>query len=113
MIAHCGLICTECPAYLATRNDDQELRAKTAAEWSKMFKSEIKPQDINCDGCLSQSAKLFGYCGVCAVRRCGQEKGLENCAPCPDYPCPELTEILDFAPSAKKVLEEIRAGVRD
>ena len=33
MIAVCGIDCAGCPAYLATINDDKELRTRTAAEW--------------------------------------------------------------------------------
>ena len=30
MIAFCGLDCEKCDAYIATKNDDQALREKTA-----------------------------------------------------------------------------------
>ena len=33
MIAYCGLDCRKCDAYLATINDDQALREKTAKQW--------------------------------------------------------------------------------
>ncbi len=52
MIAFCGIVCTECPAFLATQKDDHNERMKVAELWSKEFKAEIKPEDINCDGCL-------------------------------------------------------------
>ena len=42
MISMCGLVCTDCPAYKAKRADDQSLREETAAEWSKMYGSNIK-----------------------------------------------------------------------
>ena len=42
MIASCGLICTECPAFLAHKNDDEQLRIKTAKQWSKEFKADRK-----------------------------------------------------------------------
>ena len=34
LLGYCGLSCTECPAYIAKRTDDQELRINTAKEWS-------------------------------------------------------------------------------
>ncbi len=55
MIAFCGIVCTECPAFLATQKDDDNKRKKVAEMWSKQFKSEIKPVDINCDGCLIEN----------------------------------------------------------
>lgn len=51
MTAFCGLSCAECQAHLATVNNDDALRAKTAEMWSKMYQTEIKAEQINCDGC--------------------------------------------------------------
>ena len=36
MIGYCGLDCEKCDAYLATINDDQALREKTAKLWAEM-----------------------------------------------------------------------------
>jgi len=110
MIAYCGIDCAVCPAFVATQNDDHQARAETAADWSKMFKAEIKPEDVNCDGCQSRSQRLFKYCAVCAIRKCAQDKALTTCAPCPDYPCSELDNIHKMVPEARQCLEEIRAG---
>ena len=108
MIAFCGIICTECPAFLATQKDDNE-RKKVAEMWSKQFKSEIKPEDINCDGCLTEDGRLFGFCRVCKIRECGMKKGVKNCAYCSDYPCEELNKFFNMSPDAKATLEKIRA----
>ena len=43
-LAMCGLDCAACPAFIAYRTNDQALRAKTAAEWSKAFKVELSPR---------------------------------------------------------------------
>jgi hypothetical protein len=34
IIAFCGILCSDCPAYLATQAADDEALAKQAAEWS-------------------------------------------------------------------------------
>ena len=34
MIGYCGLDCEKCDAYIATVNDDQALREKTAKMWA-------------------------------------------------------------------------------
>ena len=36
MIAYCGLDLEKCDAYLATINDDQALREKTAKLWAEL-----------------------------------------------------------------------------
>ncbi|MFW9853249.1 MAG: DUF3795 domain-containing protein [Candidatus Thorarchaeota archaeon] len=89
LIAFCGINCLECPAYIAKRTDDMELREKTAREWSGP-EEPIKPEDINCDGCLILDKELFKYCNSCQVRICGLEKEVQNCAHCDDYSCEKL-----------------------
>ena len=111
MIAFCGLTCTECPAFIATQKDDDEEREKVAKVWSKEFKCEIKPEDVNCDGCLEESGQLFSYCKVCEIRKCGQEKEIKNCSYCDDYACEKLTKFFGMAPEAKTSLEEIRKNL--
>ena len=46
MIAVCGLDCHECGAFLATQDNDNQKRVEVAQEWSRLFKVEIKPEDI-------------------------------------------------------------------
>ncbi len=108
MIAYCGLGCHECGALIATKNDDDEKRAEMAKFWSKLFKADIKPEDINCDGCQSEGGRLFSHCNVCEIRKCGMEKKVENCAYCNDYPCKKLDFIFDNAPDAKDRLNGVR-----
>jgi len=59
----CGLDCHDCPAYIVTITNDDELRKKTAKEWNKRYKTlgrlPITKDDINCSGCLSLSAPLL------------------------------------------------------
>lgn len=39
MIAYCGLVCTNCPAYVATQADDRDALEKVAAQWREQFNS--------------------------------------------------------------------------
>jgi hypothetical protein len=98
MVAFCGLVCSECPAYIATQRNDNGERKKVA-------------EDINCDGCLAESDRLLGFCQKCEIRKCGQEKGVANCAYCDDYGCEKLTKFFNMAPVAKTNLEEIRKNL--
>lgn len=111
MIAFCGLNCTECPAFIATVKDDNAERKKVAVLWSKEFNHEIKPEDINCDGCLEESDRLFSHCKVCEIRECGQEKEVKNCAYCDDFVCEKLTKFFTIAPDAKNALIKIRKNL--
>ncbi len=108
MIAYCGLICTDCTAYVATQNDDDDKKREVAEDWTKKYNHEFKPEDINCVGCIPTSGKHVGQCFVCEVRKCGQEKGVTNCAYCGDYICEKLDKYFQMAPVMKANLEEIR-----
>jgi hypothetical protein len=108
MIAVCGLVCSDCPAFIATQKDDEEERRKVAEKWCKEFKVDLKPEDINCLGCVIETEKLFNYCKVCEIRKCGKGKKVKNCAYCDEYPCEKLTEFFKMAPHAKTNLDEIR-----
>jgi Protein of unknown function (DUF3795) len=111
IISNCGLICTECPAYIALKTDDEDLRIKTSVQWSKMYGADIKPEAINCSGCLADSGTLFHHCNVCKIRACCREKAVANCALCADYDCELISEFFGFAPEAKNILEEIRTRI--
>jgi len=108
MIAFCGLICTECPAFIATQKDDDDEKRKVAEMWSKDYKVDLKPEDINCDGCVVDSERLFSHTKVCEIRKCGMERKVTNCAYCDEYDCDKLTEFFKMAPEAKTTLDEVR-----
>ena len=111
MIAFCGITCSECGAFLATRNDDNEKRQEVARLWSEKFKMDINPADINCDGCRSDGGALFNHCRVCAIRNCGMEKGVENCAHCDSYVCEKLAGFFQMVPDARELLDGIKGGL--
>ena len=46
-IGYCGLDCEKCDAYLATINDDQALREKTAKLWAELNSAPILPHAGN------------------------------------------------------------------
>lgn len=111
MITVCGLNCHECGAFFATKENDDQKRAKVAQEWSKLFKVEVKPEDINCEGCQSMGGRVFNYCNVCEIRKCGKEKGLKNCGYCSEYPCNKLDLIISNNQDVKRRLDEINSAL--
>ncbi len=108
MLAMCGLDCAACPAFIAYRTDDQDLRVKTAAEWSKQFNVTFKPEEINCVGCLKTDGVHIGHCADCEIRKCGLERHVKNCALCSDYPCERIEGFVANVPPAKANLDEVR-----
>ena len=82
-----------------------------AKQWSKRYKADIKPEDINCKGCLSMGTRVFSHCNVCEIRKCGIEKGVPNCAYCDEYVCDKLEDFFKMAPGNKALLEEINKTI--
>jgi hypothetical protein len=111
MIAVCGLACHECGAFIATKDDDDEKRAEVAQQWSKEYSTDIKPEDIHCEGCLSDEENVFSYCKVCEIRKCGRENEVVNCAHCSDYTCERLDKFFQMVPDCKERLDEIHIGL--
>lgn len=91
MTGPCGIACFNCAAYLA--NTDKEIRARVAKQLN------IKPDDVECQGCRSNGGK----CGVmptkCRVYPCAESKGVKFCCDCPDFPCDLLQPVCDKADS--------------
>ena len=44
LIAICGIDCEHCDAYIATKNNDQALREKTAKLWAELNNAPILPE---------------------------------------------------------------------
>ena len=112
MIAYCGLVCSDCPAYRATKADDAEALERVAAQWREEHSApDITAQWVVCDGCVSSSERKCGHCAECEVRACGVEHEVANCAHCADYSCEKLESFFTQVPGAKKVLTEVRASL--
>ena len=107
MIAVCGLDCASGGAFIAHRTNDDELRKKGAAEWTKSFNFAFEPAMINCTGCLSTGGVQIGHCAECGMRKCAVGKGLANCAACADYPCETLEGFFKAVPEAKANLDAL------
>lgn len=109
MIAYCGIDCTECPAYLATVNNDDDQRRTVAENWSRDYNSDVRPEHINCEGCLPGQSIYFSHCTVCEIRACGKGRGVHNCAHCDDFACEKLERFFELVPDARNRLTEIRS----
>lgn len=111
MIAYCGLECSTCPAHLAWKADDDELRKKQAAEWGNPD-YPLNETDINCVGCKVDGDPKFKFCVACSVNSCASKRGVETCAHCEDYGCDILEGWLAQAgDKPRELLEKIRAGL--
>jgi hypothetical protein len=109
MIAYCGLICTECPAYVATQADDRAALERVAAQWREDYNApNITAESVVCDGCLSVDGRHCSHCFECDIRACGVGRGVANCGTCADYACEKIERFFGFVPDARAVLDEVR-----
>lgn len=71
-----------------------------------------KLEDINdCDGCKSDSGRLFFACTNCKIKKCAMDKGIDNCAFCEEYACEELLGTFKTESDAKERLDRIRNNI--
>jgi hypothetical protein len=105
LIACCGIDCESCDARIATVNNDDKLREKTAQKWSAQFNSpDITADSINCTGCRIEGAK-FAHCNFCEIRNCVQAKGFTTCGDCEEIDtCKIVSSIFEHVPGAKENL---------
>ena len=105
LIACCGIDCENCDARIATVNNDNELREKTAQKWRVMYNvPSITAESINCMGCRTDGAKV-AHCDDCEIRKCVYEKGLNTCGDCKEIDnCQTVGFILQHVPGAKENL---------
>lgn len=82
MIAYCGLDCDKCDAKIATINNDDKLRIKTAKLWTQLNGVKITKDMINCMGCCSKEIKTVFCENICEIRKCAMANNYNNCGEC-------------------------------
>lgn len=109
LTACCGLDCEKCDARTATLTNDDALRGRTAALWSKLNGVTITLEMINCTGCRTEGAKTPFCDRLCPMRGCVREKGLDTCADCAQMDgCRTLGRIAENDPSVLENLKRLR-----
>jgi hypothetical protein len=112
IVAYCGLVCSECDAYVATQADDLEALARLAQRAHEEFGMEDATAEATmCDGCLTEEGRQIPYCATCEIRACAVARGVANCAHCADYACERLESIFSHSEEARVLLDEIRASL--
>jgi len=108
-VSYCGLLCNECPVYIATAQNDNLMKAKLAKEYSSES-SQFSAHDINCCGCFSETNKLSKICSNCEIRNCAEAKEVKNCGHCDNYPCRYIHSHVPEGSENRKRLDHIRSG---
>jgi len=106
IIAYCGLDCGKCEAFLATQKNDRAELERVAQKWSEGG-AKLTAEDVTCDGCFGKRLSKYARSG-CAIRACGIDKKVKNCAYCGEYQCEKIAKFLQNAPKAAEKLDSIR-----
>jgi hypothetical protein len=98
MTAPCGLDCFNCPFFLAHKEPEAMSQVQ---QWSKELHI---PMDIMfCRGCRNHNGQiplqkhLSGEAHRCAAYECSQDKELDFCGECEQFPCDNLHPYADKA----------------
>ena len=111
IIAYCGLVCSDCPAYIATQANDQAALEAVAAQWREEYNiPDISAKSVLCDGRLGGSNKVW-HCAECNIRACGVQHDVVNCAHCAEYPCDKLEHFFGMVPDVRATLDQIHQAL--
>ncbi len=106
MVSACGVLCSDCPAYLADMKGP-DYQQRVAKAWREFFGRNDLSQDISCHGCLSPDDQVFHTSRKCQARLCCLSRIFTTCAECPVESCPTLEKaqsIWDAVPEFANVL---------
>jgi hypothetical protein len=89
VMSACGVMCSECGAYLAAAKG-LEYQQQVADAWRKIYGLDEATAHISCSGCLGPDEEVFHTSIRCTARRCCRSKGFKSCAECPKETCDYL-----------------------
>ncbi len=98
LLAPCGLYCGVCSIYIAHRDNNLKFKEKLLPIYRAFAKSV---DDIACTGCLSDGI-VFPVCRICSIKKCCNDKGIEGCHQCNEFPCKFINNFP--IPVGKKVI---------
>ena len=91
-VCFCGHDCSRCLVYLATVTDKPETAAEYRRQAQDFYRDtlhmEIPPEKLVCLG--GRSDAVMEVCLACPFRKCCQDRNIDRCRDCPDYPCDEI-----------------------
>lgn len=106
IVSCCGIMCSECPVYIATERDDDSIRKYLAMQYTQDG-AVFYPKDINCHGCHTVSADHNKFGKGCEIRKCCKAKRVKICAECTEYPCSKIEEYVPEGCEHRDRLEEM------
>ncbi len=89
MRAPCGIDCSACDIYIAAH--DPAAAERLAQVWRDRGSVNAKAEWFRCQGCRGD--RSLCWCDDCGLYACAvQEKGLDLCSQCDEFPCQKYTD---------------------
>ncbi|MFA5251535.1 MAG: DUF3795 domain-containing protein [Phycisphaerae bacterium] len=104
-LAYCCLDCSACGLFIATRDNNEKLKAEVAQKWKVNQDKNFKLEDFRCFGCKSENPGYF--CRDCTVKKCAIQKNLPTCAHCDNLSSCDQKLWKDF-PWIKEKAEKLK-----
>ena len=113
-MAACGIDCNECGQYKVTAFHDVQA-AESLVPWFKsqgwIEKSEgaeavLKKAPL-CNGCWDKTGVVF--CPGNCLRTCCEEKNIDHCGECPEFPCERYNKWIAGLEHHQKAMEHLMA----
>lgn len=100
LIAYCGLYCGACSFKIAFDENDRVHIDHMPAKYEKFRHMPLE----FCPGCRSEN-----QCGKCDIKDCAEEKKVEHCSLCTEFPCKRLENFNhDGIPHHSESIENLK-----
>lgn len=80
--SYCGLYCGACDTLIANMENRVDKLAESRGR---------SPEELRCNGCKTNINSV--YWRDCKLKKCAEEKKVEFCSECPEYPCQRLMDF--------------------
>jgi hypothetical protein len=88
LLGACGLYCGACHHRRASLPEGQHLLEEAARQGRTL-------EGFSCQGCRSDVLYYHPGCAQCQIRACTDEKNVEHCGLCHEFPCDRLQAFLN------------------
>jgi hypothetical protein len=113
MVAACGLDCRICPLRAATIHEGGPLTVIELLSKLGVIKEDerspgVTHRDLFCPTCRGD--RTLHWSEDCSIRKCCvDDKGLEHCSECGDFPCEQFSDWAKTSPRQAEAMKRLHS----